>query len=623
MSREENFKPGEHASRPARGSGDRGARRTDDRRADDRRTGGRPGWRPADGAERPKQSLSEEIIGLDEEILRVLARRSALMVKLRKGKSHAATPAVIKSEKQIRNAWEEQTTRLGGGTRLSRQLFALIQDLNIVAVHNESYSPFNLSPARQPVEIDSPGPTSALVAQLWLALAASCGKPTALHNMPRSSAVMDLVRAFEQAGVKMQWQGNVLVLEGKSSPDYYNKAIFVGDDLLTFYLFVFLGVASPGKLRFTGGPTLKDTDLSWLAHFMPTLGARMAWTVPGTKGLPVTLECSAVLPAEFAIPGDFPLEASMALLLGGLASKHKVSISLAELPQRDQAQLLELARRVFKYLPGLGQALERSIDFNGYAVSDIDFPSSFTIPLDPALSAYILALPVFSAGRVSLTGRWTNLYQFDELNKLFSVFGLDIKTAENAISSSMQSDSIWPGSLELGSLSPELHPLFWVLNARLCHKAKAAIKIKTYPAGADLEQAADFFEQAGFRLEKCEGALSLSPLSAEDFKLSASRSYGWPCPGAMWGLALSLAAYMRSNLKISNPDCVNQVLPSYWKFYNKLPFAKLRFVEESNVSSANSESAEAPSTRRRIRTNTVIEPELPEAGEADENGLGE
>ena len=45
----------------------------------------------------------------------------------------------------------------------------------------------------------------------------------------------------------------------------------------------------------------------------------------------------------------------------------------------------------------------------------------------------------------------------------------------------------------------------------------------------------------------------------------------WAAPDAPWALALALLAFVRPNLKLSNPGVVTAQLPRFWKLYNALP----------------------------------------------------
>jgi 5-enolpyruvylshikimate-3-phosphate synthase len=398
---------------------------------------GRAGERGAERRRQPAQSLSEEIMQLDSDLLALLGKRSVLMHKLRKGKAYASSPGIIKSEKQIRGAWEQQSGRLSGSLRLSRQLFGLINELEIQQERIEEYNPFNLSPSRQAVQVNVDAPSSTVIGQLWLALAASCARATRLTGLLRSASLLDTVRAFEQVGVHMDWKDGDLVLDGKNAPDYHGKAVFLGDDLLNFYIFVFLGVSQTGKLRFTGGPSLKEADLGVLARFLPSLGARLVSVVPGTKGLPVNVECSGELPNELVVPGDLPGEAVLAVLLAALTWRRRISVSLDKLESTLQGRIVDLAKQAFLPACGFGQVFEKSVDYNGYALSDLDFPAEIKVPIDTVMSAVLLALPVFAGGSATLNGKLINCIYTDEFIEISKNFGLEVKSDDVAVSSTL------------------------------------------------------------------------------------------------------------------------------------------------------------------------------------------
>lgn len=551
---------------------------------------------------RPNLSLSEEIMQLDSDLMQLLVRRSSLMQKLRKGKTHAATPAIIKSEKQIRSAWEAQAGKLSRDPRLSRQLFALIQDLSLQAQKTEP-NLFNLAPARQPVQIDLPGPVTAAYSQFWTALAAYCGKDLVLEHSTRDSALLDTVKAFTQCGSRADWEDSgqgqpVLAVKSGERPDFYNKSIYLGDDTFNLYLFAFLGVGQTGKLRLTGGTGLKEADLSALGRLMPLLGARLAWVVPGSRGLPASLECSGLLPDRLEVPADLPPEAVQALLLAALCWDKAPEIVLPE--STGGALDLHLLGPIFHAFPGAVQLRDGVVSYAGGSVCERDFPPVVKPLLDPAYSAYMLALPMFAGGTVKLAGDLPESKEFSDITALLNKVSVDVVLGDSGVSSAVSRNSAWPQALELGELAAPLHPLFWVLNARLAHKAEAGIRLSSYPAGADLKLAEDFLAQLAVDLRHDGEAIVLSPMNPEDFKLSASKSHGWSSPDEVWGLALALGAFVKPNLKMSNPDCVSSKVPYFWHIYNGLPSPRL----------SQPKKVENPEpSRRRILTDTVIEPE--------------
>ena len=69
-----------------------------------------------------------------------------------------------------------------------------------------------------------------------------------------------------------------------------------------------------------------------------------------------------------------------------------------------------------------------------------------------------------------------------------------------------------------------------------------------------------------------ESFLNQLGLSCEDGRLVSIEpsTTPWASPTVQWALALSLAAFLRPNIKLSNPGIVTNYLPVYWNIYNTL-----------------------------------------------------
>ncbi|MDR2503564.1 MAG: hypothetical protein LBD82_04165 [Deltaproteobacteria bacterium] len=544
-----------------------------------RAAGSGDGFRPA---RTPRPSLTEEIITLDEELIRLLGKRSLLMRKLRGGKAHASTHAASLMEKKIRQAWEDKTGGLSRDPRIIRRFFDLLRDVNLSSADAAVLAPFNLAPARLPVAVDMPGPVFEIEAQLWLALAALTGQQIRIFGTTRTDALQDGIRALSWCGAKMDWipsdgdRSEVLECAGASRPDFHSGAILVGEDALTMYLLAFFGISQPGRLRFIGGTSLKEADLSALGHFLPSLGARLAWVVPGSKGLPVNVECSGLLPEKIQIPADLPLEGVLALLWAAVAWADPVCVSLALLPQQQRAWLLGLIFPLFERLRTGVRLDGECLDYPGAKADAPLCPTEVWPVLDVCLCAFGLALPLFAGGKAHWRGIWPDSSTAHEVMALLSKFPLLPQKDIQGITCVPAPEKGWPEALDMPNLSPELHPLFWLLNARLVHKFQKDVLIRRYPEGAALTLAEEFLAQAGFVLNKSEDGLRLTLLDEEAFHAASSKKNGWSSPNAFWGLALSLAAFMRANIKLNNPDCIQAVWPEYWQIYNKLPDPRLQ-----------------------------------------------
>ena len=102
---------------------------------------------------------------LDRDIIRLVVRRSRLAAGLSKNGAAAR-------ERELRAAWEENAARESRDPRFIRQLFALLQEVEVQPAQTEKASAFNLAPARQPVDLRLNAPASSRLTRLYLALAA-------------------------------------------------------------------------------------------------------------------------------------------------------------------------------------------------------------------------------------------------------------------------------------------------------------------------------------------------------------------------------------------------------------------------------------------------------------------
>lgn len=555
------------------------------------------------------QTLSEEIIGLDQELLRILTRRTQLLGKLRKGKPHATTKAQIQSEKEIRSAWESRAATLSRDSRFIRNFFSLMQDLELLPPEEQDRPAFNLAPVRQPVKIEMPGPGMTAYAMLWTMIAASRGEGLKLPGLKPSADIVTLTKALNQAGVSASWRGNDLEIKPGKGIDLLSKATYCGDDPLCFNLLAFSALNKPGRPRFTGGPALKDADLSPLSRALPSFGARLAWVIPGSKGLPLGVECSGQLPESYTVPADLPLESVLGLLLAPLIWNENFAVDLEALPGNIACTALSMFGELAAMFSGQVEINIAKVKYS--KVEQLPaLPEVVPPVMDPMIAAYLLAMPFFCGGSCRLEGEWPEVPEASGAIGFLRRMFLKVKMDSKGIGSASGPNVSMAKGFNEADLPDDLHPLFWAANGRIALHNRAGLMLREFPEGADLALAAEFLAQFGVSImhEGPEG-VRLARMTPAEAKKSASRQYGWTSPGYTWTLALSLAAFSQSNLLLCNPDSATDVLPVYWYLYNNLPEPKL--AKERKAA-----AAEPVKKGRRIKTVTVIEPD--EAAEADE-----
>lgn len=596
-----------HSDRPAQGGRPERRLRQDGGKGD----GGGKGKFPR---------LSTEIAALDAEVIQLLLKRDRLMRKMRGGKNYADKPGMVNSEKELRRAWEETAGKVSRDPRLIRQMYALMQEIEFSAKgEQEGVKAFNLSPARQPVKVAMPAPALSSYATVWLCLAALLAKPLRMDGVQKTRSLQDMTQALAQTGASVTWgseQGEAYIeLKAGGLSSWNDKAVFMGDDLLALSLLVFSRVCHTGLWRFTGGPRLRDADLSALQRFLPELGARLAFVMPHSKGLPATLECSGTLPDTVSVPSDMPAQAVLGLLVASLTWNTPIRLDLSNVPGAVAHEALAGLSEVLGRIPEAGEIGPGSASIHAFAVDAVNFPEKLNCIADPLVSAYILGLPYFIGGEASLSGNFPDTLRLQEVSGFFSSLGLTVEQGKNVLKTSgVKAPGEAAASFSPTHLHKTLHPLFWAVCGKLLRQSKTPFALPAWPEDADLDTAEDFLAQMGVVLHRPDDenpSLSLSLADEAAAADVAAKHGGWSSPDAFWTLALSLAAFSRANLKISNPNDAGDVIPGYWNLYNGLP--EPRFT----VGATESESQPA-APRRRIMTNHVIEPEPVLDAEKDE-----
>ncbi|MBR5734318.1 MAG: hypothetical protein IKX79_02090, partial [Desulfovibrionaceae bacterium] len=341
---------------------------------------------------------------IDEDILNLVIRRARLLARLPENNSR---------EKELRTRWEEKAAKVSRDPRLIRQMFALLQEVNIAQEDLETGA-FNLSPASAPIDASLKLPGSDRQVRLMAALAAGAGAPLEIQNALISTPLVEGIKVLNQMGASLRWEefpspyvraseaGGIagLAKTGQLRP-VLDKVIHAGSDALNLYLALFLAVTRPARLKVMGESSLRFLDLTAVRHFLPALGSRLSNVVPGQDGLPARLEASAMLPKKVEVPADLPDDAVTAFLISLPFWDAPVSVSLAAHPHA--SELIDEAMQLFA---ACGCEIARSGASLSVTPAKLSFPEVFEPDMELALAFTLLAIPGLTGGSTSLTGRW-------------------------------------------------------------------------------------------------------------------------------------------------------------------------------------------------------------------------
>ncbi len=591
------------------------------------------GGRGARGDKRPP--LRETVMNMDKDLLKVLARRCNILGKMKAKSGHLE----VREEKEIRASWEKTATQMTRDPRIIHQLFALMQEITFSAKPEEGMAKrtgFNLAPPPLPVGIRMHAPLVSRRSRLFLAMAGASGSACRMAPSLLDDASVECIKMFNQCATSLAWDddGTLISREGGglSLPD---KVIFVGDDILNFFLLLGHYVSQNTRAKFTGESALKKADLTSVRSFLPQLGARISNVMPNSSGFPIRLECSGILPETVDIPEDVPADFVLGLLLAAPFWENSISFDLRFHPQAES--IMEEALAI---LTPCKAKVRRENDILFFNPSNIKTPSTPELGMDLQFAAYILALPLAQGGQVQLDGLWPVCPTAEQLEKCMHFFGLitekstsgihathprvenpqgfGASTSTFAVQESMEAEADFAPE---DNTDPEdgftADDILTAEENFVSHENDPAEEILTEEISAEegfteekpMESiflpASALWQDPRFTplLAACAYILALrhqgkkrivlpaeAPVESlesffnhlgfeyveDGFTLDVSRQRRdpatvWTAPTPAWALAFALAAAAKPHIKLSNPGIMTNLYPQFWNLYNALP----------------------------------------------------
>ncbi len=560
-------------------------RKREDGFADDRRE-----KRDFAGKAASRDREMEELMDLDGEIIHLVMKRAQMLSHLERG---GRVPA--ETEKAIRTSWETRAARMGRDSRLSRELFMLLQSIEPLNRPEDGHSYYNLSPNGEPVDIRLAPPADMVPALFWSCASVASGQPLHMEGLAVTGDLVNSVKAFNLLGGQMRWEenGEVTCLAGAGVPQNMDKVIHAGESGLLLWLVLGLCAGQTSHAKITGDSGMRVADLSPLRRFLPQLGVRLTNVIPSQKGLPVRIECSGMLPDRIVLPEDLPGDFCAALVFCSAFWEKGCEF---ELPEKDPV-LLPLVSDI---LSACGVTVVREGRVLRMEKGTVSLPERVCLPMDPVAASSLLMLPGFNGGQAVLEGSWGKGRIFETARKILSDAGLDISFGSTeVICSGKTSGTTVPSEEDMRDVlafCPDLLPLCAVIYAAAAFEGqKVALPAMDGESRYTVEH---FLSHCG--VHEKDGFLEAS----EDIILGA-----WIAPSAAWAMAYALCAFLIPKLRISNPSVVNSVFPRFWNVYNTLPRPQLKRREEQDKEKADDRPA-----RRRIVVKGVygeLPPELP------------
>lgn len=549
---------------------------------------------------RARRPLRDVVSDIDRDILRLLMRRHNILRKMRNAKGFLDAS----EEKGLREAWEAAVSRVSRDARLSSRFFSLMQEVDFLPRPEdgeERRAAFNLAPPAVPVRLDMEAPLACRATRAWLFLAAASGRPLTLGPCLMNDPVVDCVKLLNQMGAALNREDAGVTAFATAPMTAPDKVLHVGDSAWNFYLALAFYLGRPSRTKFTGETSLRLGDFSPLRRLMPSLGARLVHVVPRSDGFPVRIECSGVLPDSLRLPADAPIELAEALLLAAPFHERPLCVDLAGHPDRET-----LKNRTLPILRAVNARLEESGDAFRVTPSELDLPQRPSLPMEPELALFLLALAPALGGEVRLKGRWPQDPAARAGLVLLTSCGARVSAGEDAVTCSADAPLAALPARALPSSEGDFPACWLPLPVALAAAAALRGGEAALPPFTDAQLRADaegFLADLG--LEAREGqARRRGPAADENGGEGGERHadrHPWNAPSPVWALALAVAACAhgpRTGFKLGNPGIITALYPAFWALYNGLP-------EPRSQRPAEKPAPVAAPRRRRVITNAV------------------
>ncbi len=559
------------ADRPQRDFGDRNQGEFGERRP----------FREREGRTSRFRENTDNLFAIDKEILHLLFKRAEFLQQVKR--DNRVEPAL---EKKLRASWERGAARVTRDPRIGRDFFNLLQQIEPIPLVDGVPMYFNLAPVFTSAKIDITAPVCSRQLRIFLAIAAATGANTCFQ-VDLSQTMMSAIKAFNQLGGQLWWEGDGKVFSrgGEGITRHIDRVIPVGEDPFSFYLALSMALLVPSRLKFVGDGNLRFLSTLELRKFLPQLNARMSVVIPGHDGIPVRAESVGMLPQSIHFPSTIPADFIISLILISVArqdAEDSLDFAIDNHPEADRILSEVLSVLDELDIPNTSEKEGKVLKIS-FTVVEPSFNDNLKIELEPKVAATLLAIPAFVGGKAILKGAFNEADE-NYINFLKSS-GLSIEIEDMQIIAERKGNAL----LQPDYASSPSYPLALIFAALSTYNGYD-VQFPQSPDEIEEDIAKSFLEQVGIAVNN-------------DGKLEkvAPNANPWFVPNAEWGLALSLAAYIRPHIRITNPDIVSAIYPTFWKVYNTLGASN----GQASISAENEEVEENP-IRRYIVESPVV-----------------
>lgn len=520
---------------------------------------------------------------LDLEILELIKKRSETYANFLEKKKKKDEPiSDSEFESNVWKIWSEFAFDSGINQRTLRTIYNLLNSISYDFLKKEEEKIFYIkSPKVKNVNIHLPGPLDILLTRLALYFSFIHNIDLTLNNVVLTDSIYDFLKASKVAGGTFSWEKETIIREPSKEINFDKKSIYIGDDVLNLYFFLFAAVINPNICKLTGDGPLKMIDLKNIFSVFEQMGARIAPLIPGSFSLPIRIEATGAVNDEIILPKDVNDEAIAALLLTlPRFNLPKITVFL-----NNDTKDSPIIQRVFYIFKKAEINYEQDENKISIYPSKISFKGIEHI-IDPELTSYLMALPIILGGQLQLTGIYPK--SFND-SKLFLEI-LMTKTKEIDISHN---------EINLKTKKKDQNEVVFDIKKNPKVLPLALALLFSNDSGIILnipEKEIDFLENflkkflIGFHIED-------QNLTIPNTKNISKYQVEFYSPHPRWSIAASLISTQGIEFILENPGDITKLWPPYWSYFKSLPIINYnKLISDKKKEDTN----DTKKSRRRI-----------------------
>ncbi|MFP4167922.1 MAG: hypothetical protein ACLFSY_03615 [Desulfonatronovibrionaceae bacterium] len=508
-----------------------------------------------------KGSTTTELDQLESDLVSLINRRIRLLGNIsRKRAERRESFTDTQLEKELWKKWKPSAET--GNKRLYRQLFNQLNNLAYTQAEKAPEKPFCLYPSHRPLNIDIPGPKESMETRLYTLLAAHSPGIRTIHGYPLNDVHVEFIKALNQGGAKLSWEEDTLHSQ-EADFNLDGASVYVGEDKFNLLVLLALGAGKPCVVRINCSASLKNEDLRSILPVLQQLGARLNFIEPQSFSLPARLESSGITSGSVNFPpdGDPLFLLALVCAAGTYPRALEINFNPEQLPPQTQNCL--------NILETCGISVAREPGRISFEPGTVGLPHRPEIHIDPVLSAFLLAMPLFGDGSVRLQGSWPQCPLSSAVLDLLHQAGINTEINAQRIRS-YREEGPKEAVLDIRNF-PQLLPLAAAVQAGLIKKGKEEGSVLVDTADADVSPARECLENAGLSCRVFPGRLEIFR-----GRVPPEKGPPWECPGPWWCLAYALISFSYRGLCLANPGILTSVWPGFWKIFTSLPEPQAR-----------------------------------------------